>query len=139
MTIDPSAKRDAPAARAMEPPLECIGCQSAEYLTIESIQGLNPRIPGRVAVEYSCGRCEAFYAHDASVETIAKVLTNTPMAAGVLKFGRHYIHCGEPMERVDYRLPALMAQESTGQDNPPITWRPAQLRCRCGFRIAVPM
>lgn len=139
MSIDSSTHGDALSTKPAEPALECSSCHSAEHLAIESIQGLNPRIPGRVAGEYSCGRCEAFYAHDASVEAMAKILTNSPMTAGVLKFGRHYIHCGEPMERIDYRLPNLMVHDSSGQDSPPITWRPSQLRCQCGSRIAVPM
>lgn len=139
MPIDPSARTEASFSKATEPALECSRCHSARHLAIESIQGLNPKIAGSVAVEYSCGRCQAIHAHDASVEAVARVLTNSPMAAGVLKIGRRYMHCGEPMERVDCRPPNLMAQDSSGQDSAMIAWRPAQLRCRCGFRIAVPL
>ncbi len=119
--------------------MECSRCHSARHLAIESSQGLNPTIAGSVAVEYSCGRYQAIHAREASVEAVAKVLTNSNMAAGVLKIGRPYIHCGLPMERVDSLPPNLMAQGPSEQDSAMIAWRPAQLQCRCGFRIAVPL
>ena len=143
MTIDPSPRRfdyglftDDPTDPATA--LECANCHTATYLIIESIQQHRPRVPGLVEVEYSCGRCESYSAHTSTVQNIAKILNNSTAglsSSGVLKFGEHYIHCGEPMEFAHFQsLPPGTLNNSLGAEIPlaPLL---SVLRCQCGFQI----
>ena len=47
-----------------------------QALIFEFNQSCSPRATGMVSVAYSCGMCEAFFAHGATVESVAKLLTN---------------------------------------------------------------
>lgn len=121
----------------MVPSLECLNCHSSEHLTIDSIHGLHPKVSGRVAVEYSCDLCGTTHLSDAAVEAVAKVLANIPAATGVLKIGREYIHCGEPMERLSHQRVKLNVQDPFVEDGAVI--RAPVLRCHCGFQLALPL
>ena len=143
MTIDPSLRRfdyGLPTDDSGQPvtALECANCHTAKYLIIESIQQHRPKVPGLVEVEYSCGRCESYSAHTSSVQNVAKILNNSPVSlsgSGVLKFGDHYIHCGEPMEFAHFQsLPPATPNRSLGAE---ISVAPlfSVLRCQCGFQL----
>ncbi|ALV44229.1 hypothetical protein MB46_00565 [Arthrobacter alpinus] len=56
--------------QAPAPEIHCSECNTAEYLTMESIQALSAKKDGWMAVDYSCGNCESYYAHDVSVEAV---------------------------------------------------------------------
>lgn len=47
-----------------------------QALIVESIQSCSPRATGMVSVAYRCGMCEALFAHGATVQSVAKLLTN---------------------------------------------------------------
>lgn len=118
--------------------LTCTNCKTDEHLMVESIQPHVPRAQGRVAMEYSCTGCGAFFAHGASVQSVAKVLAKQPGRAGVLHFGRYYIHCGEPMERGEIRLSTLKLPEGDAAEAPAVTVPSVVLRCQCGFQMSMP-
>ncbi len=143
MTIDPSLRRidyGSPTDDSTGPitALICAECHTAEYLIIESIHQHRPKVPGLVEVEYSCGRCESYSAHTSSVQNVATILNNSPASlsvSGVLKFGDHYIHCGEPMEFAHFQsLPPGTPNRSLGAEIPLAPLFPV-LRCLCGFQI----
>lgn len=116
----------------------CPECCSAENLMVETIQSCVPRVAGWVAVEYSCSKCEAYFAHNASVQDVAALLSNSPASAGVLHFGHHYIHCGEPMEPALIHLGLLKFSEGDLVDAPAATVKSSVLRCKCGFQMRTP-
>lgn len=138
MTIDNSFSVQDEFPEARQTALVCLHCLTPDYLMIESIESLNPKIGGQVFVEYSCRRCEAFFAHDASVQDVAKLLTNTPVTAGVLKFGRYYIHCGEPMEKSRIQLSEVAVKGHVLASATSVRLSSAVLRCHCGFQMAIP-
>ncbi|WP_125610726.1 hypothetical protein [Specibacter cremeus] len=60
---------------------------------------------------------------------MAKILGDDGTAPSVLRFGHDYIHCGEPMQD---------AGRDIYRGLPDVTVPTRILRCRCGFRLAVP-
>lgn len=42
----------------------CTQCRTAQNLVIESIHPLDTAARALFSVEYSCGECESFYAHE---------------------------------------------------------------------------
>ncbi|MHA7306505.1 hypothetical protein ACX80E_14895 [Arthrobacter sp. TMN-49] len=138
MTIDPSFRIENELAEFLQTTLSCSYCHTASYLMVESIESLRPKVSGQVSVEYSCGRCDAFFAHDAPVGLVAKLLMNCPTGTGVLKFGRYYIHCGEPMEKAKIRI-SKVQPSAEGLDPAPAVWLPSKvMRCHCGFQMSIP-
>lgn len=140
-----SADADARVPRGRSHPSRrrpwCSACRSDGHLIIESIESLTPPVPGLVNVEYSCAACGSYYAHPATVRRIARVLNDAQPPSGVLRFGSHYIHCGEPMQVTEVQSVSLQADFS----DPPGSAPPATvslstriLLCRCGFRLAIP-
>lgn len=119
--------------------LSCVHCGTDLHLIVESIQAPDSKTPGFVSIEYSCGRCEAFFAHDASVESVAKLLTNSPCETGVLQFGSYYIHCGEPMTPGRIKLARLKVSDGDLDNAPNMTLPTMVLRCRCGFQLSLPV
>ncbi|PYI38694.1 hypothetical protein CVS30_09060 [Arthrobacter psychrolactophilus] len=117
-------------------PLECITCHSSDHLTIDSIHGLHPKVRGRVAVEYKCILCGTTHLCDAAVEAVARILANIPTATGVLKIGRDYIHCGEPMQHLSQQRLKLKVQDPFVEEESVID--APVLRCHCGFQLALP-
>jgi hypothetical protein len=120
--------------------LNCSGCGSTDDLIIESIGPIEPKIAGRISVEYSCSACGSFSAHDATVQQVAELLNAGAIAPGVLRFGRYFIHCGEPMEELAEGASHLRPPAGS-QGNPagPISVRTHRLRCHCGFQLDVPL
>ena len=137
MTTDFSSRPTPAFQNPSAPSLECLTCHSSEHLTIDSIHGLHPKVNGRVAVEYSCDLCGTKYLSDAAVEAVARVLANVPTATGVLKIGREYIHCGEPMQRLSQQRWKLNVHDPFVEDDAVI--RAPVLRCHCGFQLALPL
>ena len=124
----------------VEDSLECPVCHTSADLIIESLQPHQPRRPGMVEVEYSCGRCDSYSAHTASVQAVAKVLQNTPAvcdSSGVLKFGEHYIHCGEPMEDTNPLAAPMPRPSNDPHAEPHGAPLASMLRCQCGFHIQI--
>lgn len=54
--------------------LTCTNCHTNKDLIIEALHPALSRTAGLVAIEYSCGNCEAYFAYDAPVEDVAKLL-----------------------------------------------------------------
>lgn len=119
-------------------PLSCEQCGTAEFLCMESIQPCTPRASGMVAVEYSCENCEAYFAHDATVQNVASILSTTPGPGGVLHFGHFYIHCGEPMELYNIQLSPLKISAGDFVNAPAVPNATKVLRCQCGFQMSIP-
>jgi hypothetical protein len=120
------------------PQIFCSDCGTSEHLIIESIESLVPKRDGWIAVEYSCGNCESFYAHEASVQDVAVFLAEGDESLGVLKFGRHYIHCGEPMEESGMKILGIGVDEDEVTGLHYVRIPSVVLRCRCGFQMAIP-
>lgn len=116
----------------------CVECGTAEHLEVEEIQTLESGLPGFVMTEYSCGKCEGFYAHEVPVAGLGAFLANTDTPAGVLKFGRHYIHCGEPMMEQEMRLYTLTAPGVRAEELADVVLPGLVLKCSCGFQMSVP-
>lgn len=119
----------------------CPACRSDAHLIIESIQSLTPPVPGLVGIEYSCAACKSCFAHPATVQQIAKVLNDAEHHGGMLRFGNHYIHCGEPMAVTGVESVRWEAEVSDPPGSAPlatIALSTRILRCRCGFRLDVP-
>lgn len=138
MTIDHSpvsAKKNLAVAGAH---ISCTKCHTSAHLTIESIHAAVPRTDGWVMVEYSCGRCESFYAHEASVQAVARFLTTNDTQSGVLKFGHSYIHCGEPMGEIGLRVTGVGSGDDDLRDALEVRIPTTVLRCNCGFQMVVP-
>lgn len=138
MSNSNTAKKFGGSPEFQDAPLLCFTCGTGDFLTVESIQPCVPSAPGWVAVEYSCGNCEAYFAHNATVENVATILATTLGPGGVLRFGYFYIHCGEPMELKDFRLSSLKIARGDLVDAPVVKVATKVLRCRCGFQISVP-
>lgn len=120
------------------PQITCIDCRTSKHVTIESIQPVVPRSAGWVMVEYSCGKCESFYAHAASVQAVARVLATSDTQSGVLKFGRNYIHCGEPMEAIGSGFTGVRSDDDDLRDVLEVRIPTIGLKCRCGFQMVIP-
>ena len=116
----------------------CTECGTTEHLIIETIQFLSPKRDGWVAMEYSCGSCESFYAHEASFQAIATFLAEADEQSGVLTFGRHYIHCGQPMEEAGMTISGIGVDEDEVTGMLYIRIPTIVLRCHCGFQMAIP-
>ncbi|POH57272.1 hypothetical protein CVS28_16900 [Arthrobacter glacialis] len=138
MTIDPSPVRAEQNLVIAGPQITCIDCNTSEDLTIESIEPVVPRTDGWVMVEYSCGKCESFYAHEASVQAVARFLTTSDTQPGVLRFGRYYIHCGEPMEAFGLRVTGVGSDDDDLHNVLEVHIPTVVLRCRCGFQMLIP-
>lgn len=118
--------------------IECTRCKTSKHLLVESIEPLEPQVDGWVAVEYSCGKCEAFFAHTASVQRVAQLLITRDGHSGVWKFGRYFIHCGAPMEEAPIRLSGLDVDDEDLRSVPTVHLPSMVLHCRCGFQMCVP-
>ncbi len=99
MTTLPVANLPGGIDDAGPPALICTRCGAANDLIIEAIEATIPAVPGHVCLEYSCLSCDSFYGHNASVQQVATLLNAGATTPGVLHFGHHFIHCGEPRLR----------------------------------------
>lgn len=137
MKTNPSRRGAPHLVNIAGPQITCDECRNSKNVTLESIQPMIPNAADWVVVEYSCGRCESFYAHEVSVQAVAKFLVTGDEKNSVLRFGRDYIHCGEPM--TERKLQTISnkgcdpIQETTTVEMPA-----AVLRCRCGFQMDIP-
>jgi hypothetical protein len=116
-------------------------CETDEYLVIESIDSLRPPRTGLVDVAYTCVECDFFYAHTAAVARVAEALNRAGQRSGVLQFGGHYLHCGEPMTRAGSQqrsVHATLSTELTGEGPLEVYLRTRVLRCSCGFQMEIP-
>lgn len=60
---------ETPAAKPSAQPgqiIICTQCRTAQDLVIESVHALDAAPQALFSVEYSCGECESFYAHEVS-------------------------------------------------------------------------
>lgn len=88
--------------------LACSKCGSAEDLVLESVGPVLPRRSGMIALEYSCGTCESFYAPASSLE-IAGPFTEAPVGVqGMLQRGSTRRQCGQPIreKRLQISVPS---------------------------------
>lgn len=125
-----------PANNAPEE-ITCRRCGTSEHLIIEALQALEPEQDGLVFVDYSCGECESFYAHEVSVKCLTEFISRVEAPLGVAEVGKAYVHCGEPMSEGGMKV--------TGIDDPADDGRilnvllpTVVLRCRCGFQMSIP-
>lgn len=139
MTIDQSTQHTGEFPAFDEGGLNCTNCLTKKHLIIEAINPPESRTAGLVAIEYSCGKCEAYFAHEARVESVAKLLGKSHSGTGVLQFGAHYIHCGEPMSRGRLKLTTLKVTDGDLVDAPGVAIPTTVLLCRCGFQMAIPI
>ena len=138
MKTDPHQSKSEENPRLQVRQIFCMVCATSEHLIIESIESLVPRRDGWIAVEYSCGKCESFFAHEASVQHVALFLAEGDESPGVLKFGRHYIHCGEPMEESGMKISGIGVDEDEVTGLHYVRIPSVVLRCRCGFQMDIP-
>jgi hypothetical protein len=138
MTFNPSLQASDVPSFDEENDIVCVRCNSSAALTLESIGPVSPRMDGWVTVEYSCGKCDTFYAHAAPVVSVAKILAMSNTPTGVLQFGRYFIHCGEPMEKTTIQPSRLRVDDSDLAAVPTVQVPTAVLRCHCGFQMAIP-
>lgn len=138
MKTDPQLSKSIDIPSLSEPHIFCPVCASSVNLIIESIEPLVPRRDGWIAVEYSCGTCESFFAHEASTQDVAFFLAEGDEIPGVLRFGRYYIHCGEPMEEGDLKISGVGVEEDEVTGLRYVRIPSVVLRCHCGFQIAIP-
>jgi len=97
-------------------------------------------------VAYTCGRCRLFKEHAAYVADLSAILGRPEQTGDVLIFGGHYMHCGQPMEKIGSdlrRLSAPLTTEDsttggTGQESLDVYLRTRVLRCACGFQMELP-
>jgi hypothetical protein len=123
-------------------PLWCAACGTDKYLAIESIQARIPRSSQQLAVFYTCTSCGLSYSHPATVQQAGAILNRRGIQDGLLEFGKHYFHCGEPLREVKTALRRFEAPQ-TGR--PRSRSSPQQallhtkiLRCSCGFELEIP-
>jgi hypothetical protein len=134
-------RKPGPSSGSQGQRLWCAQCQTDEYLVIESIDSLRPPRTGLVDVAYTCVECDFFYAHTAAVARVAEVLNRAGQRSGVLQFGGHYLHCGEPMTRAGSQqrtVHATLSTELTGEGPLEVYLRTRVLRCSCGFQMEIP-
>lgn len=127
-------------AKQQEPlePVGCTHCASAEDLILESAGTDIAFHNGAIALEYSCGTCEAFFAHTASAEGAAPFLSASIKTLELLQSGDTYLHCGEPMKESELQLSALKVEDGDLIDAPPVTVETTVLKCPCGFQMSIP-
>lgn len=121
--------------------LWCGGCDTDEYLVIQSVRALKPPRPAIVDTEYTCGACDFFYSHPASVARVGAVLNRSGTGCGVWQFGGTYLHCGEPMATAGSGHSSIYAPTSSEWVEEPsldVYLRTKVLRCRCGFQMEIP-
>lgn len=130
-----------PGIPSGERPLMCAGCGTDRGITVYSIEALNPRSSGMVEVGYSCIRCRRHFLHSADVGAVATIVNRTSSLTGVLVFGPHYIHCGQPMQKSGSELRRLSAPRFTdrsSEDVLDVYLATRVLRCSCGFQMEMP-
>lgn len=122
-------------------PLQCSGCATDTSLAIKSIETLYPASDTEVEVAYTCTACGHFYAHRADVAQVALILNRAGRPPGMLIFGGHYIHCGQPMRKTGSELRRLPMPASADQDSVDaldVYLSTRVLRCCCGFQMELP-
>ncbi len=88
-----------PANNAPEETI-CRRCGTSGHLIIEALQALQalqalePGQDGLVFVDYSCGECESFYAHEVSAWSLTAFISRVEAPLGVAEVGKAYVHCG---------------------------------------------
>lgn len=121
--------------------LWCTECDTDERLVIETIQAPAPPRTGLILAAYTCGACDFFYSHLATVEQVAAVLNGPGQGYGVFQFGGTYFHCGEPMQATGIEHRTVIASADPGQltgEALGVCLRVKVLRCRRGFRMEIP-
>lgn len=129
----PSDNPDAP-----EPDLSCPKCHNPDSLILESLGPMTTGCVDQVSIEYSCGACESFYAHDAPFKSVGRLLAATSTTSNVLQIGGKYIHCGEPMLAGELHYTTLKVDDDDLADAPAVTVETSVLRCHCGFQMSIP-
>lgn len=90
---------------------------------------------------YSCISCRRHYLHPTHVAAVATILNGTSSPTGVLVFGPHYIHCGQPMQKAGSELRRLSAPTFTDratEEGFDVYLATRVLRCSCGFQMELP-
>lgn len=118
----------------------CTHCGNDGRLTLHSITAASPPSYALVEVGYSCDSCNVHYVGRADAAAVAAVLSRLHSPPGVMVFGGHYVHCGQPMQRLGSEVRQLSAPGFSA--GPPeeafgvhVTAR--VLRCSCGFQMDV--
>lgn len=120
----------------------CTNCGTADWLNLEAIDSIEPHTGElTVRVSYTCGACQASYAHNAAFRDVATILNRSANPSGLLQFGGTYLHCGEPMafaESSARSLYAPLSTEDVDEDLPDVYLRTRVIQCKCGFRMELP-
>ncbi len=123
-------------------PLWCAGCGTDKHLIIESIQAQTPTSSQQLAVFYTCTSCGFSYSHAATVQQAGAILNRRGIQDGLLEFGSHYFHCGEPLRDVataSRSFEAPQTARSRSRNSPlEVHLHTKVLRCRCGFELEIP-
>jgi hypothetical protein len=126
-------------------PLRCATCGNGDTLKITAIDALDAGSPFAgspfmVAVTFTCTGCGAPDTRDADVAEVARILNRPGNPSGVLAFGDHYIHCGQPMNTVGSELRSINGSYSDRLIPEALSVYLATrvLRCRCGFQMEIP-
>lgn len=122
-------------------PLQCSACDTDRSLSIKSIETLFPASDTLVEVTYTCAACGSFYSHRADVAQVAVILKQAGRSSDILVFGGHYIHCGQPMQKIGSELRRLHSPTVTDQnadDALDVYLSTRVLRCPCGFQMELP-
>lgn len=138
MTCD-SNTIDNPAPSASEgTEFTCGKCGTPDHLIIESLQALDPDLDGWVSVDYSCGACGSFFAHDVAVTCLTGLISDLESPLGVAEVGQQYVHCGEPMQEGDMDVTGIADTQSQENHILEVQLPTVVLRCRCGFQMSIP-
>lgn len=119
-----------------EQALVCAGCGNDRGITVYAIEALSPRLAGMVEVGYSCISCRRHFLHATDVAVVAAFVNRVSSLTGVLIFGPHYIHCGQPMQKSGSELRWLSAPrftELSTEDVLDVYLDTRVLHCSCGF------
>ncbi|MDO5753348.1 hypothetical protein [Arthrobacter sp.] len=138
MTTSPTANLPGKVDAAEWPYLICTKCGTSNGLKIEALEGVIPASPDHVSIEYSCSDCDSFYGHRATVQQVARLLNASTPTLGVLRIGRAFIHCGQPMTET-LEADAPLGDPASGHygcsaEN---AVRFRLLKCNCGFQLDV--
>jgi hypothetical protein len=132
-------QRQAPRPEPHRPPLFCAHCGTDAHVFISSITPPSPASGNRVAISYTCTRCDGKYHQLAHTAGIAGALNMNPGSQDVLVFNGQYVHCRQPMQQTASGVIALNGPSENAKPGTPAVYLDVRmLQCPCGFRLVLP-
>jgi hypothetical protein len=118
----------------------CATCNTDRHLLVESVTTLNER-QKTLAAAVTCTKCGASRVMATTAAFVKAVPGRNEDNKDVVHRDAEYVHCQEPMCRVDPELRGVHWPVST-EAGPPeflsVYLKTRVLRCRCGFQIEIP-